>query len=92
MATRYRIYAYSPTQNQKQQLMDIIGDSMLSDPNYANQHAQAFAQRLNSTAFLHTRDWQPSTEAYEYADNPQPVDQNGDNIIAPTYSSIQAPQ
>jgi hypothetical protein len=69
MATRYRIYAYSPSQNQRQQYMDLINDTMLASPAYAQQHATAFANRLNQQRFLQVFDWQASIEAYEHQDN-----------------------
>lgn len=69
MATRYRIYAYSQSLNQKQQSMDLNNDTFLSDPNYSMQVAQAYAQRLNASLFMHAADWTPSIEAYEHVDN-----------------------
>lgn len=69
MATRYRIYAYSPSQNQRQQYVDLINDTMLESASYAQQHAVSYAQRLNSSFFMHTNDWQPSIEAYDYTGN-----------------------
>ena len=68
MATRYRIFAYSPTHNQKQQQMDLQNDSMLEDAQYAAQVAASYAQRLNSQFHMHSCDWVGSTEPYEHRD------------------------
>ena len=70
MATRYRIFAYSPTHNQTQQCMDLQNDTMLESPAYAMQTADSFAQRLNNQFHMHSCDWQGKTEAYEHVDNP----------------------
>ena len=66
MAQRYRVYAYSPLHNQLQQSMDLTNDSQLESPAYAQQHADAFAQRLNTQFHMHTSDWQGSIEAYQH--------------------------
>lgn len=71
MGTRYRIYAHSPRANQTQQSMDLINDVNLTDPNYAQQAATSFANRLNQNFFLGVNDWQPSTEIYEHIENNQ---------------------
>jgi len=68
MATRYRVYAYSPLHNQKQQSMDLTNDIMLESAGYAQQHADAFAQRLNSQFHMHTSDWRGSIEAYQHVE------------------------
>jgi len=73
MSTRYRILAYSPTHNQQQQSMDLINDAQLGDQAYAQQHADAYAQRLNSQFFMHSCDWVGTIEAYEYQPNPHHV-------------------
>jgi len=72
MSTRYRIYAYSQTHHQKQQSMDLLNNTQLSDPVYAQQMAQSYAQRLNQNFFMHAVDWTPSIEAYEHEENPTP--------------------
>jgi hypothetical protein len=72
MAVRYRIYAYSSLRNEKQQSMDLINDTFLSDPNYAQQAANSFAGRLNQSFFMRANDWKPSIEAYEHVENPDP--------------------
>ena len=69
MSTRYRIYAYSALHNQKQQSMDLTNDAMLENQSYAQQHADAFAQRLNGQFHMHTSDWVGSIEAYQYQTN-----------------------
>ena len=69
MSTRYRIYAYSPTHNQKQQSMDLINNSLLENQSYAQQHAEAFAARLNGQFFMHSCDWVGSIEAYQHQTN-----------------------
>lgn len=66
MATRYRIFAYSPTHNQKQQCMDLTNDTQLEDQQYANQVAASFAARLNTQFHMHSCDWTPGIEAYEH--------------------------
>jgi len=74
MATRYRIYAYSPTHNQKQQQMDLTNDSQLSDPVYAQAMADSFVNRLNREFFLGSCDWVSSIEAYEHIEDASTVD------------------
>jgi len=69
MATRYRIFAYSPTHNQKQQQHDLMDNALLADPAYAQQVAESYANGLNSNFFLHVCDWKPSIEAYEHIPN-----------------------
>jgi hypothetical protein len=74
MATRYRIYAYSPTHNQKQQQHDLLNDTQLADINYAQLRAKTFAETLNKNFFLYSCDWQPSIEAYEHVEDMGSVD------------------
>ena len=69
MATRYRIFAYSPSLNQKQQSMDLMNDTLLENQGYAQQVAQSFASRLNQNIFMHVTDWQADIEPYEHIDN-----------------------
>jgi hypothetical protein len=71
MATRYRVFAYSQTTNQKQQMLDLQNDVMLENQQYAQQHADAYAARLNRQMMLRAVDWVGSVEPYEYARNPQ---------------------
>jgi hypothetical protein len=77
MSTRYRVYAYSASQHQKQQQMDLIDDVLLENASYAQQRAQSFAERLNREMFLRAIDWTPSIEAYEHVENPQPFELPG---------------
>ena len=74
MATRYRIYAHSRTHNQTQQQMDLVNDSQLSDPVYAQAMADSFVNRLNREFFLGSCDWVGSIEAYEHIENASQVD------------------
>jgi hypothetical protein len=69
MATRYRIFAYSKLHNTKQQSMDLQNDTQLANPQYAQQVANSFAQRLNHQIFMGSNDWVGSTEPYEHVEN-----------------------
>ena len=72
MAQRYRIYAYSPGANQKQQSHDLVGDARLSDSTYSQLKSQEYAQRLNQQILLGYSDWMGSIEAYEHEENFMP--------------------
>jgi hypothetical protein len=68
MTTRYRVLAFSPSQGQTQQLMDLVGDAMLGDPTYAQRCADSYAMKLNSDFKMHCCDWVGRIEAYQHVD------------------------
>ena len=68
---RYKIQAYSPSQNQLQEQLDLQDDFRLDDPAYAQLTAQAFTERLNRQFFLHANDWQARIIPYTHIPNGQ---------------------
>jgi hypothetical protein len=60
----YAIHAYSKTRNQTQRQFnqDELEGRPITNKRLAEQHAQAYAQQLNSNQFLRATDWVGQTE------------------------------
>jgi hypothetical protein len=62
MTTYYRVIATSPSTNESIQSVSLEGNPS-TDPVYAQQLADAFAQLLNKNAKLNATDWYGRIEA-----------------------------
>lgn len=58
MTEGYSIYAYSPSLNTKVREFNLeMNNPNITNKIYADQIANAFAQRMNAKAHMQTRDW-----------------------------------
>jgi len=63
MTTAYQIMAYSPSQNQWQQQIDLY-EQVIYDAVYAQRRADSFAHIYNRDRKLNSTDWVGRIQAY----------------------------